>query len=405
MRIAIWHNLVSGGGKRALNYHIKALKSKGHYIEIWTPDTSLSDTLHTVKDDVKLHILPLKDQLQKLKHPRFSFQQYQYINKRNEIIKRHCRVCAKEIHNGKFDVLFANSCSINYMSFMSLYASIPSVMYLGEPYRWNYEASPDLIWAAQGNKMSINFLKNHFSLIANRIQVSEEINAAKKYSKILVNSLFSRENVMRSYGIDSEVCYLGIDDSFFISPAAEKKPYVINVGLIYYLKGIDRVIKTIAKIHEHHRPKLVCIGNGADLNYRTQVEALAEKLNVELEISLNVNEEEMKKLVSEAAAMIYMPRLEPFGFAPLEANALGTTVVGIAEGGVRETVVNNKNGFLINNEDFETGALYIERLVKDMKYATECGKRSQAYAKENWSFKKLSDNIEASLQNVVNIYV
>lgn len=405
MRIAIWHNLVSGGGKRALNYHIKALKSKGHYIEIWTPDTSLSDTLHTLKDDVKIHILPLKDQLQKLKHPRFSFQHYQYINKRNEIIKRHCQVCAKEIHNGQFDVLFANSCSINYMSFMSLYASIPSVMYLGEPYRWNYEASPDLVWAAPGNKMSINFFKNHFKLIANRIQVSEEINAAKAYSKILVNSFFSRESVMRSYGIDAEVCYLGIDDSFFISAAAAKKPYVINVGLIYYLKGIDRVIKTIAKIPELNRPKLVCIGNGEHLNYRIEVEALAEKLNVELEILLNVNEGEMKKLVSEAAAMIYMPRLEPFGFVPLEANALGTTVVGIAEGGVRETVMHNKNGFLINSEDFETGALYIEKLVNDLKYATECGKQGKAYAKENWSFEKLSDNIEASLQNVVNTYV
>lgn len=405
MRIAIWHNLISGGGKRALQYHIKGLKSKGHYIEIWTPDTSLSDSLHALDRDVKHHIHPLKDDLRKLKPPGFSFLEYQYINKRNEIIKRHCEVCAREIQSGKFDVLFANSCSINYMSFMSLYASIPNAMYLGEPYRSNYEANPNLIWSAPGNKISINFLKNHVKLISNRVQVSEEINAAKAYSKILVNSLFSRESVMRSYGIDSEVCYLGIDDSFFFAHKAEKKPYVINVGWIYYFKGIDRVINTIAKIPELNRPKLVCIGNGADPLYRMEVEKLAEKLNVEIEILLNVKEEEMKKLVSEAAAMTYMPRLEPFGFAPLEANALGTSVVAIAEGGIRETVIHGKNGLLMPYEDFKTGAQYIERLVKDVKYAMEFGEQCKAYTKENWSFKKLSDNIEFSLQNVINAHV
>ena len=32
MKIAIWHNLPSGGGKRALYNHIKALKENGHYV-------------------------------------------------------------------------------------------------------------------------------------------------------------------------------------------------------------------------------------------------------------------------------------------------------------------------------------------------------------------------------------
>src|SRR4029077_15320824 len=40
MRIAVWHNLPSGGGKRALYYHIRGLVERGHSVEAWCPPTS-----------------------------------------------------------------------------------------------------------------------------------------------------------------------------------------------------------------------------------------------------------------------------------------------------------------------------------------------------------------------------
>jgi len=46
--------------------------------------------------------------------------------------------------------------------------------------------------------------------------------------------------------------------------------------------------------------------------------------------------------------MVYSARLEPFGLAPLEANACATPVVAVAEGGVRESIRNGVNGVLIS---------------------------------------------------------
>jgi len=43
------------------------------------------------------------------------------------------------------------------------------------------------------------------------------------------------------------------------------------------------------------------------------------------------------------------PRLEPFGFAPLEANACGFPVVAVAEEGIRGTVVDGVNGLLVED--------------------------------------------------------
>ncbi len=39
LKIAIWHYLPSGGGKRALYHHIKGLKARGHHLEAWCPES------------------------------------------------------------------------------------------------------------------------------------------------------------------------------------------------------------------------------------------------------------------------------------------------------------------------------------------------------------------------------
>ncbi|HEY7768805.1 MAG TPA: hypothetical protein VIB55_11630, partial [Longimicrobium sp.] len=36
MRIAVWHNLSTGGGKRALHTHVRGLVERGHELRVWT---------------------------------------------------------------------------------------------------------------------------------------------------------------------------------------------------------------------------------------------------------------------------------------------------------------------------------------------------------------------------------
>jgi len=40
MKIAVWHNLPSGGGKRALYYHVRGLVERGHTVECWSLSTA-----------------------------------------------------------------------------------------------------------------------------------------------------------------------------------------------------------------------------------------------------------------------------------------------------------------------------------------------------------------------------
>ena len=98
---------------------------------------------------------------------------------------------------------------------------------------------------------------------------------------------------------------------------------------------------------------------------------LAASLGVAFEARENVSERAVGGGLNRASMMVYAPRLEPFGYAPLEANACALPVVAVAEGGVRETVVDGENGLVV--EDEASMAHAVERLRDDPALAARPG--------------------------------
>ena len=72
--------------------------------------------------------------------------------------------------------------------------------------------------------------------------------------------------------------------------------------------------------------------------------------------------------------MIYASHLEPFGYAPLEANACGTAVVALAEGGIRETMNHPHCGVLIPNLDRDALGRALLSYCSDLSFAAEAEK-------------------------------
>jgi glycosyltransferase involved in cell wall biosynthesis len=149
---------------------------------------------------------------------------------------------------------------------------------------------------------------------------------------------------------------------------------------------------------------LVWVGNHVDQAYLDEVRKLAAELDVAFEPRVLVADDELLDLLSSASAMIYAPRLEPFGLAPLEAGACEVPVV--AEGGVRETVQNGINGLLV---DANPGALAdaITHILEDPILARRLGTGGHAKVKSFWSteaatgrlIEAFEDTLVASQQN------
>ena len=339
MKIAVWHNLNSGGGKRALYYHIEGLSKRGHEIISFCPDTIDQQYLPLSKI-IEEKTFPLKEKYKKLENSIWR-KRYSLILERLKIMLDHCRDCATVINNLDFDVLIANSSSDFFMSHIGRFVTIPKVIYLGEPFRQLYEAFPEFEWKAPEKKLRrftsikniMHELRYWKKIYALGILAREELIAAKSYDLILVNSLYSRESLMRAYHLESKVCYLGIDTAKFKPGITKKENYVIGIGSFGHLKGIERAIDSISRIPAEKRPELIWIGNLPSMEYINSLKRIAEDLLVKFTPKYNITDEELILYLKKAAVMIYLPFLEPFGLVPLEANACGTAVVGIAEGG------------------------------------------------------------------------
>jgi glycosyltransferase involved in cell wall biosynthesis len=222
----------------------------------------------------------------------------------------------------------------------------------------------------------------------------ERLNASA-FDLILVNSYFSRETLLRVYGLDSTVCYLGVDTHLFVNHHYERENFVIGMGEMSPHKNVEFIIKAVSKIAPP-RPRVVWIANmGADWYYE-KMRSLAESYEVPFEARASIDDNELVEILNRATAMVYAPRLEPFGFAPLEANACGLPVVAVAEGGVRETIEDGVNGLLVQHQP-EAIAHAIERLTQDKDLATQLSKNGSKIVQEKWSVNAAVERLEREL--------
>jgi glycosyltransferase involved in cell wall biosynthesis len=97
------------------------------------------------------------------------------------------------------------------------------------------------------------------------------------------------------------------------------------------------------------------------------------------------DEAELRSLIAGAIATIYVPVDEDFGMSPVESMAAGKPVIGVAEGGLLETVVHEQTGFLVRsgfgaNDLAEAVEWMDETRARDMRAA--CEARARLFSRE-----------------------
>ncbi len=407
MRIAVWYNLHSGGGKRALYHQVKGLTERGHTVEVWSPPVEQKDYL-PLSDFAKEHIVPLAfDPTESAGDFARLFAKNRYVYKRQAAFEEHCARCAEEINAGGFDLLLAHPCFRLAISPIARFVKIPSVIYSQEPNRPLYEAIYDFIWKAEDTpadrspKQMLKGLRETLKVADSRVEVREEWKSAKAFDQILVNSFFSREAHWRAYGLDSQVCYLGIDSETFQYRREEREPFVIGLGAFIPAKNQEFILRALGKVPSP-RPRLIWVGNvlqGDDM--LNHLKRIADENEVDFEPRLLISDEELISLLNRASVMLHASRLEPFGYAPLEANSCGTPVIAVAEGGMRETIQDGENGLLVENEP-DAMAAALSSLLTNPRLARDMGENARVLVETKWSLAAAADRLETRLRTVLD---
>ena len=408
MKIAVWHNLPSGGGKRALYYHVRGLAERGHQLACWSLDTADQTYLPLTEFAAERIVSSeFKDRSRKRFTDRWTPGYCEAVD-RLRAFDDACKRCAREIEAGDFDLLFANSALSYNMPYIMRHLRLKKVLYLQEPCRFMYEALPVLPWVSGApddlDQASLfqpsRFIADYPKLQTLRLQAKQEWLNARACDQILVNSYFSRESVLRAYGVDAKVCYLGVDTTLFRNLGLERERFIVGLGSFDAIKGIDLAVKAVALLPDP-RPPLVWIANSGDEAYESRISELARSSGVELRIRMAISDSELVATLNKAALLLYTSRLEPFGFAPLEANACGLPVVGVAEGGIRETVQDGVNGFLVDPQA-ESIACAANRLLQNPALARQMGEHAAVNVQRSWNVERSVDRLESNLLQAVS---
>ncbi|RYF76643.1 MAG: glycosyltransferase family 1 protein [Cytophagaceae bacterium] len=409
MNIAVWHNLPSGGASRALHQHIKGLAQRGHQLTVYT--TSLADSAYLDVDDYAgaPKIVPL-DMTLRIRH-KYQDRLRSLALQPDAQIERMlvaCQQSAAQIQAGGHDLLFANSCQHFMMPYIGRFVKLPKLLYLQEPNRTLYEAFPTQRWAAlpaannrwQESTYRKAFWLDIFEQRQARVRVREELANYASYDQLLVNSYFSNESVVRAYGNGADVCYLGIDADLFPYLNKPRKPFLMGLGAFFPHKRPDTAIRAVAQLPADRRPPLVWVGNMGNETYVAEMRHLAKELDVDFQTRERVTQEELVELLNTASCLLYTSGLEPFGFAPLEANACGLPVVAVAEGGIRETVVEGKNGFLVPRDSVQL-ATAVDRLLTDPGLHQRFSEQGRTWVADQWSIDSAVDRLERAMKKVL----
>lgn len=404
MRIAIWFNLPAGGAKRALYTHVKGLVGRGHHVEAWCPPAADRSFL-PLSSLIAEHIVALDcgeppwwppGRRAALANPRPLM----------DALLQHSKLCAAAMARGSFDCYLAMTCQYFGSPPIARYLPAPRALYLQEPQRWLYEANPTYPWLAPAFPTSAWERVRYPARVAveavrsfRRAQRARfEVDNAGRFDVLLVNSLYSRESVLRTYGIDAEVCALGVDTERFRPTGRHKDDMVVGVGSLSTQKNALMLIEAVGRI-ERPRPQVIWFAPGGNPTYRAAAQESARRLGVEFDVRIAASDEDLIDVLNRAVAVVYTPRLEPFGLVPIEAGACGTPVIGLAEAGVRETLIDGVNGLAVR-PCAEEVACAINELRASPAWADELGRNGRRMVEERWTVDHAARRLEGLLTSI-----
>lgn len=189
--------------------------------------------------------------------------------------------------------------------------------------------------------------------------------------RFVANSHFVQDRVKTFYGRESSVVHPPIEDRFFESPlAAEKENYFLAAGAFVSYKRFDLAIEACKKAGK----RLIIAGSGPEESN------LRRLITSDMKLISRPSDEEMRGLLANAQALVF-PGVEDFGMIPIEAMALGTPVIALAQGGALDYTIPEITGMLVGSESPDDWARVITNFDRQKFEPTKLRKFASQYSK------------------------
>jgi glycosyltransferase involved in cell wall biosynthesis len=440
MKIALVHNIPGGGAKRALCEQARRLHERGHTLHLYAPFAAVERNYPLIlfcekvwfgdgaaegdsgQEASESRLGGENGRLRRLAKAILGEAAHDAIRDRFWVKKQRSQYATTDRHYARlffemeatgFDVVCVHQCESHLAPSFLLYLEqrgYPTVFYLQDSLRRAHEWPVETPEGYDGVIVS-RWREKRRGRIGSRAlldwpeeeaeNAATNIRAAARTGIVLVNSFYSREAILRTAGVNARVCYLGVDADFFTpDPAVPREHEVLSVGALRPEKRHDFLLAAVATIPEARRPRLRIVGyelqSGVPGPLTEKLTGAAREKGVDLVIDPDVSDETLRQAYRRAGVFAVAPYLEPFGLVTLEAMACGTAVVGVAEGGVRETVVPKVTGLLTDGDPVAFGAA-LDAVLTDRAMAEAMGREARRLVCERWTWEQSVDRLEGFL--------
>ncbi len=213
---------------------------------------------------------------------------------------------------------------------------------------------------------------------------------------IFTNSQNVHDRLLSFCGYESEILYPPTDVTRFVPDSSvQPKDYFLSFARLSSPKRVDLIVDTFMEIWDRHL--ILTYGKNdpmrdeilAKISGKSHIRAIESPDDIDL-----------IALIQWAIATIYIPVDEDFGMSPVESMACGTPVIGVDEWWLRETIVHNKTGKLIQ---IPSTPLWIQNLKKAIQETPQevwgsmridCINRSR-----DFSLEKFQERLQSSLSS------
>jgi len=185
-----------------------------------------------------------------------------------------------------------------------------------------------------------------------------DFSIAKRVDYWSANSKFIAQKIKKTYGVDAQVIYPGVEEKYFqqLKDTKEGKKVIANLKMRYDIP--EDFVLVVSRLYDYKRvdwairaciesgDNLIIVGEGPDRKYLEKV-ARGHK---NIQFLGFIKDEEVQAFYGMAKVLLFCG-IEDFGLVPVEAMASGTPIFAYGYGGVLETVKKGVTGEFFMNEE------------------------------------------------------
>jgi glycosyltransferase involved in cell wall biosynthesis len=202
--------------------------------------------------------------------------------------------------------------------------------------------------------------------------------AIHRMDVVLANSLNVKHRLKRYLDVESRVVYPPVDLARFQWSGQED--YFISTARLEPLKRVAPIVEAFTQMPDQ---KLVVASGGSQSK---TLRMLAKKAS-NIHFTGWLADADLSHLIGRCRASIYLAQDEDFGISPVESMAAGKPVIGVAEGGLLETLVPDETGHLLPPSftvDDIKGAVRSMTATKARSLRGSCETRATAFSRDSF---------------------